>query len=435
MEPDREIWTPTRALRRGVFVAGIVLVAAIVMGRLDLVILAAPFAIGTAASLRRRPTMLPRLRVHHSGTFVSEGAPVELAVTVGNPDSVPMDLVVVRTRLPHWLKLRDADRPFAITVGGREQADIPFEGEAKRWGRHVCGPAVAHAVACDGLLVSSPAVGRPVSLKVYPLTDSFDATDALPRAAGISGVHHSRRLGEGGELAGIRPFGPGDRLRRIDWRVTLRTQQLHVASTFSDRDAEIVLLLDVMAEAGVSGGLGGSASVLDITVRAAAGIAEHYLGLGDRVALSEYGFRSRRLRAAAGRRQHQIVLEWLLDTKAVPTWYEPGSHVFGPHLFSANALIVVLTPLLDERSAGMVARFARAGRSVIAVDTLPPRVVGVSRSIWSSAARRLWFMERENTIGQLREHGVPVVRWAGAGSLDQVLRDVSRMAGAARIAR
>ena len=33
-------------------------------------------------------------------------------------------------------------------------------------------------------------------------------------------------------------------------------------------------------------------------------------------------------------------------------------------------------------------------------------------------------------IGQLREHGVPVVRWAGAGSLDEVLRDVARLATA-----
>ena len=36
-------------------------------------------------------------------------------------------------------------------------------------------------------------------------------------------------------------------------------------------------------------------------------------------------------------------------------------------------------------------------------------------------------------IGQLREHGVPVVRWAGAGSLDQVLRDVARLATAPRV--
>ena len=47
-------------------------------------------------------------------------------------------------------------------------------------------------------------------------------------------------------------------------------------------------------------------------------------------------------------------------------------------------------------------------------------------------AHRLWRLERDNVIGQLREHGVPVVAWAGAGSLDQVLRDVTRMAAAPR---
>jgi ABC-type hemin transport system substrate-binding protein len=44
-------------------------------------------------------------------------------------------------------------------------------------------------------------------------------------------------------------------------------------------------------------------------------------------------------------------------------------------------------------------------------------------------------MSRENVLGQLREHGVPVVAWAGAGSLDQVLRDVARMAAAPKAIR
>jgi hypothetical protein len=44
-------------------------------------------------------------------------------------------------------------------------------------------------------------------------------------------------------------------------------------------------------------------------------------------------------------------------------------------------------------------------------------------------------LERQNLIGQLREHGVPVVTWGGAGSLDQVLRDVAQMALARTVAR
>ncbi|MFD0823777.1 DUF58 domain-containing protein, partial [Micromonospora zhanjiangensis] len=67
---------------------------------------------------------------------------------------------------------------------------------------------------------------------------------------------------------------------------------------------------------------------------------------------------------------------------------------------------------------------------VVAVDTLPAEVGPPRRGAWSEVAFRLWRLDRENTVGQLREHGVPVVGWAGAGSLDLVLRDVARLASA-----
>jgi hypothetical protein len=148
----------------------------------------------------------------------------------------------------------------------------------------------------------------------------------------------------------------------------------------------------------------------------------------------EYGPSARRLRPASGRRQYLTVLEWLLDVRALPSPYEPYEQVFGRHLLSSNALVVVLTPLIDPRSAQMLARLARSGRFVVAVDTLPETVAPPMRSAWSPVASRLWRLERDNTIGQLREHGVPIVAWAGAGSLDLVLRDVARMASAPKAA-
>jgi hypothetical protein len=76
----------------------------------------------------------------------------------------------------------------------------------------------------------------------------------------------------------------------------------------------------------------------------------------------------------------------------------------------------------------MLARQVRGGRSIVAVDTLPDDARPSMSGRWSDAAYRLWRLERRNTIGQLLEHGVPTVTWAGAGSLDHVLRDVSRVA-------
>ncbi|MDG4763838.1 DUF58 domain-containing protein [Solwaraspora sp. WMMD406] len=469
-------WVPTRALGRAVLVTGVLLIVGVVLGRVDLVALAAPFALGTAYALRRRPAHAPVIDLAAVDAHLVEGGEVAATVAVANPDDAGYDLVVVRALVSQWLRIDqygllpyarmsddDAsvdpagapryaealdrlatgdgdrrrpsggvpDRPVALVVPTGTAAGFELHGTARRWGRQPIGPVAARAVACDGLLACRPLVAEPVGVPVYPVIEPFDADEAMPRAAGLVGGHRSRRPGEGGELAGVRIFGPGDRLRRIDWRVSLRARQLHVAATLSDRDAEVVLLLDVLTEVGHSGGVSGSASVLDTTVRAAAAIAEHYLHRGDRVAMLEYGPSARRLRPATGRRQYLTVLEWLLDVAPEPSPYEPYDQVFGPQLLSSDALVVVLTPLVDPRSAAMLARMARSGRIVVAVDTLPGTVSPPPKpSQWTEVASGLWRLERDNTIGQLREHGVPVVAWAGAGSLDQVLRDVARLASA-----
>lgn len=427
--PDEEQWVPTRALSRGVLIAGVLLLGAVLLGRADLVVLAAPLALGVAFGLARRPTGTPGLRLSTMEALPVEGGDVGATIEVENRDEVGYDVAVLRMQHSRWLRFADGHRPHAMAVGRGIAAAVELSGPAIRWGRHTLGPASAYAVAADGLLRSRAVVTGALGVRVYPVTEPFVADEAMPRAAGLVGQHRSRRPGEGGELAGVRQFVPGDRLRRIDWRVSLRTERLHVAATLSDRDAEIVLLIDLLADAGNSGGVFGSASVLDRAVRASAAIAEHYLHLGDRVSLIEYGASARRLRPAGGRRQYLTVLEWLLDAHPSPVARERGGAQLAASI-SADALVVVLTPLLDARSAGMLAGLGRAGRFVVAVDTLPPEVEAPRSGGWSDVAFRLWRLERENTIGQLREHGVPVVAWAGAGSLDTVLRDIARMATA-----
>ncbi|WP_018254156.1 DUF58 domain-containing protein [Salinispora mooreana] len=443
-------WTPTWAFGRAVLLTGLLLIAGVLLGRVDLVVLAAPFAIGTAYALRRRPAALPQVQLSAAEGNQVEGGELSGQVTVGNPEPVDYDLVLLQGRASRWLRIDRVtiagtavaaasrggqsvvDRPLASAVPAGALVEVDLAGTVRRWGRHPLGPVGVQACAALGLLVSRTVVAEAVSVSTYPVTDPFDAVEAMPRAAGLVGAHHSRRPGEGGELAGVRVFGPGDRLRRVDWRVSLRARQLHVAATLSDRDAEVVLLLDVLAEAGRSGGVGGAASVLDTTVRAAAAIAEHYLHRGDRVSMLEYGPAGRRLRPATGRRHYLTVLEWLLDVHPQSSPHELYDSVFGAQLLSSDALVVVLTPLLDERSAQMLARLAWSGRFVVAVDTLPADLAPSRERRWSEAAHRLWRLDRDTMLRQLREHGVPVVRWAGAGSLDEVLRDVARLATAPR---
>jgi uncharacterized protein (DUF58 family) len=262
----------------------------------------------------------------------------------------------------------------------------------------------------------------------------FRAEDMMPLSSALAGVHRSRRPGEGGELAGVRQYGPGDRLRRVDWRVTLRTQQLYVAHTLSDRDAEVAVVLDVLQEAGRSGGVRGQPSVVDTSVRAAAAIAEYYLRQGDRVGLLEYSGHPRHLRPASGRRQLEVVVEWLLSTRATAGAGDPPVFGLDPHLVANATLVVVLSPLLSPLSVDMIATLARAGRYVLVVDTLGDLARRrIDSTQWTLVAQHLWRLDRDSLMTSLRDVGVPVAPWAGSGTLDQMLRDMSRMAAAPRL--
>ncbi|MBX6749225.1 MAG: DUF58 domain-containing protein [Micromonosporaceae bacterium] len=447
VEPEETSWAPTRALGRAVLFGGLAAFAGVILGRVDLVVLAAPFAIGVAWGLRRRPARPPVVAAEIAEEDAAEGGAVGVALELSNEDPVPLDLVVGRLATSPWLQMTDGARPYAGDVAGAEAGErgadrglrpagsvrrVDLRATALRWGYQQVGPAVAYGVAGDGLLVSGTVVAPALTLRVYPAVPPFRADSAMPRSAALVGVHRSRRPGEDGELSGVRRYAPGDRLRRIDWRVTLRTRDVHVAASLSDRDAEVIVLLDVLHEAGVSGGIRGEASVVDTAVRAAAAICDHYLRQGDRVGLVEYSGRPRYLRPASGRRQLITALDWLLDIRA-------GAGVgptlgLDPSIIPNAALVVVLTPLLGPQSTETIATLARAGRSVVAVDTLGS--LGqrrMSESRWTPVAQRLWWLERQNLIGLLHEAGVPVTAWIGPGSLDQVLHDMARMAAAGRL--
>jgi len=60
----------------------------------------------------------------------------------------------------------------------------------------------------------------------------------------LTGDHRSTAIGIGTELAQIRPYQPGDDVRRIDWNVTARTQEPHVRDQVAERAVVSWLVLD-----------------------------------------------------------------------------------------------------------------------------------------------------------------------------------------------
>jgi len=63
----------------------------------------------------------------------------------------------------------------------------------------------------------------------------------------LAGDYRSALLGEGTELSQVRPYIPGDDVRRIDWNVTARTGEAHVRVQLAERVLVTWLVLDTSA--------------------------------------------------------------------------------------------------------------------------------------------------------------------------------------------
>ena len=63
----------------------------------------------------------------------------------------------------------------------------------------------------------------------------------------LAGDHRSWALGDGAELAQVRPYVAGDDVRLIDWNVTARTGEPHIRVNVAERAVETWLLLDTSA--------------------------------------------------------------------------------------------------------------------------------------------------------------------------------------------
>jgi uncharacterized protein (DUF58 family) len=96
-----------------------------------------------------------------------------------------------------------------------------------------------------------------------------------------------------------------------------------------------------------------------------------------------------------------------------------------------GALVVVFSPLLDQRFVEALRDMRERGFSMLVVDVLntePP----ARRRTEDRLARRLWRMEQDAIRFSLRELGVPVVHWDGEEPLDLPLAAHTRRPMAAR---
>ena len=425
-------WRPTNALLRAALVSAVLLVGGVVFSRPDLLVLGVPLLVHAVGGVLHRPTRVPRARARLGHAAIREGEGTHLHVALDDAADVEYAAVALAPR--RWWRPRPASGVFgaaAVPRADRQELSIPVA--SLRWGRQVVGEGVVGATSAWAGYRCGPVDLAPVPLTTLPMPGRYDGTAPTPHPIGLVGTNPARRPGGGSEFASIRPFAPGDRLRRVQWRVSLRTGALHVTSTVAEEDASVLLLVDSGVEIGVSGGTLGAASSLDIAVRAAGAVAEHYLRRGDRVALRALGVSPVSVPAASGDRHLRRVLDSL--ARIVPGDVRDADPRRMRFRVPAGTVVVLFSPMLSEQAMVAVTTLAQRGLTVIVVDTLPQDLELTDTSAPLALAWRMRLVERDALLARVGKTGTPVVAWRGPGTLDEVLRRLGRRASLPRLVR
>jgi uncharacterized protein (DUF58 family) len=393
----------------------------VLTGRADLALVAVPLVVALVAG--RRAVARPRwtLSREMSADRLFEDERVTVTLTLRAEGALPLvellEPLPPRVRLERgrnhaFFTLRSGEEvrwTFALRCGGRQQ--LRLDGPHVR----LWGPL--------GLAATETRHRAPQTVAVYPHITPIRQLPRPLRTQTFVGNYVSPAQGEGIEPGDIRPFAPGDHVRHVNWRATLRLGTLHVTRHHRERNADVVLLLDSLSEVGADGG-----TVVDVAARGAAALAAAYLARKDRVGLIEYGGLLRWVKPGSGRAQLQRLLDTLLHASVIFTYVTRELDLIPPRILPAQALVLALSPLLDARFLRVLTDLAARGFDlvVIAVSPVTAARAVASRSPVADIAARLWALERRAQLDEYRRHGLTIIEWDGVQPLDVALAALRR---------
>jgi uncharacterized protein (DUF58 family) len=409
--------------------AALGLLAGLVLRRVELVVLAAPFALVLVAGLALARTPRVGVRFALGRDTLLEEEETEAVVELASPSPVErLDLVLV---LPAGIELAEGRSPWGLRLPPAEPRRHELRLRAARWGGYTLGELVLRARDPFGLFAFEQRVRAAAPLRVYPRPERLSAPVAPLETQPFAGNLVSREKGEGIEFADLRPFAPGDRVRRVNWRASARRGSIWVNESHPERNADVILFLDTFVEARRAGGHG----TLELAVRAATSLAEAYLRRKDRVGVASFGGVLSWLLPATGLVQRYRIADALIATEVTMSYAWKDVDVIPRGVLPAKALVLALSPLLDERAVRALLDLRARGFDLAIVEVSPVAFATPGTAPEDALAHRLWLLRREAVRGRYRAAGVPVVEWREDASLAAALEEVKSFRRSARPGR
>lgn len=434
----------TPKLRALAGIVALTVVVGLATGRVELVVTAVPPLVVLAWSLAttKPPVISVQFTVDTERAVEGDDVAAHVRAEVTAEAAYELELAVV---VPRGFGAEGATRVHGRPATG-EALEHTSHLRAERWGAHSLGAVAVRITGPGRLIAFEEIVERPHRINVYPAPDEVARSLAPPETQIYSGDYVARSAGDGIEFASVRPFVLGDSLRRVNWRVTSRNQDLHVNLGHPERNADLVLFLDTFTDVEVadrktfgdltSGGVLNTPNVhdsatgrttLDIAVRGAAALAQHHLEHNDRVGLIGFGGMLHWLTASMGRTHVYRIADFLLGINATLSYAWKDIELLPHGTLPPSALVVALSPLVDARALRALADISARGFSLVVINTLRESAIARSPGPEGELAHRAWRLVRSKLRDELRAAGVPVVTWSGESGIQTALAQIPRM--------
>jgi len=215
--------------------AGLLLVVLVVLGIVMAFVVAAPLR-GSRSTAR---------------AIVQVGEVYRERITLGSTTLPfgPRSTLLVREQLDDALVSVSDAEAYAAVGPHVPPAVLDVEALAVHRGRSVVGPVTVRVEDPFGLLRVDRPVVAAEEVVVVPATTPLAALDTGALAGAVSA--DEGRVGQGGSAddSEMRPYRPGDPIRRVHWAQSARRGELHVRQTTQAQPPEAVVALDVRREA------------------------------------------------------------------------------------------------------------------------------------------------------------------------------------------
>jgi len=386
----------------------LLVLAGLVFKNANLLVLASPYLVWTLLPLWRS---LPPIRVEAERSlepeFMEGGQTGRVMVSLTNRGA---DLEEVRAmeRLPEGIRV-EGNPEFSGEFEARGEQTLAFRVRAVRGTYEFPGIDVSVRDLL-GFQGSEELIRCPGTLRVLPAVEKLDKLRISPRRTRVfSGMIWSRESGAGVEFFGTRAYAPGDPLRHLNWKAGARWDVLITNQFEQERVADVGIILDARSIAEVRTD---EASLFEHSVRAAASLADFFLGQGNRVGLLVYGHFIQWVFPGYGKGQRARILAALagavLGDHAVFKEFEN----LPTRLFPPESQVVLVSPLCSEDVRPL--RYLRAlgyRTLIVSPDPIAFEREQLPEGPTRDLAERIARAERNTILAKLRRSGIQVIDW------------------------